>query len=429
MKSLPVIVGSVKVALRSMRVTDTRLPALPGHYVSRHFPKIKRKRYVLRHMLLASAALLLMTIPTGYQDAAALLSGQLEGSDRWRFHMVSAPHGSFHAATLKLGENKLRAATDPGTGKPEADLGFRVPSLETEREGLVLVPASLTDLTTGTLGTARGENGPVYPRVNRSAKGDFLLTRQTGDILGQAEAPPGTFRRLDGLLLAPMPDPAAPRTLVPPTDGKLEDNNLQADPTITQLAALPESIIDSPTLLPVVYAAFAPEAVEKGWMSESHRMMLALDEAFPLRRMGDKVADKLQSKRQRECLSQAIYFEARGEPYDGQVAVAQVVMNRVLSPHWPNTVCGVVYQNKHWRNRCQFSFACDRIRDRVRSRGSWTMAETITNKMAEGYVMDGIHTATHYHATYVRPRWARYFNRIERIGRHIFYRSRTGGWS
>ena len=164
-------------------------------------------------------------------------------------------------------------------------------------------------------------------------------------------------------------------------------------------------------------------------MSESHRMMLALDEAFPLRRMGDKVADKLQSKRQRECLSQAIYFEARGEPYDGQVAVAQVVMNRVLSPHWPNTVCGVVYQNKHWRNRCQFSFACDRIRDRVRSRGSWTMAETITNKMAEGYVMDGIHTATHYHATYVRPRWARYFNRIERIGRHIFYRSRTGGWS
>ena len=429
MKSLPVIVGSVKVALRSMRVTDTHLPALPGHYVSRHFPKIKRKRYVLRHMLLASAALLLMTIPTGYQDAAALLSGQLEGSDRWRFHMVSAPHGSFHAATLKLGENKLRAATDPGTGKPEADLGFRVPSLETEREGLVLVPASLTDLTTGTLGTARGENGPVYPRVNRSAKGDFLLTRQTGDILGQAEAPPGTFRRLDGLLLAPMPDPAAPRTLVPPTDGKLEDNNLQADPTITQLAALPESIIDSPTLLPVVYAAFAPEAVEKGWMSESHRMMLALDEAFPLRRMGDKVADKLQSKRQRECLSQAIYFEARGEPYDGQVAVAQVVMNRVLSPHWPNTVCGVVYQNKHWRNRCQFSFACDRIRDRVRSRGSWTMAETITNKMAEGYVMDGIHTATHYHATYVRPRWARYFNRIERIGRHIFYRSRTGGWS
>ena len=69
------------------------------------------------------------------------------------------------------------------------------------------------------------------------------------------------------------------------------------------------------------------------------------------------------SAAQQRCLAEGIYFEARGEPVSGQAAVSQVILNRVRNPHYPNTICGVVYQNKHWRNRCQFSFACDRIRD------------------------------------------------------------------
>ena len=77
------------------------------------------------------------------------------------------------------------------------------------------------------------------------------------------------------------------------------------------------------------------------------------------------------SKKQKTCLANAIYFESRSEPVAGQTAVAQVVMNRVKNPTYPNTICGVVYQNKHRRNACQFSFACDRIPDRIRSKKAW----------------------------------------------------------
>ena len=72
-----------------------------------------------------------------------------------------------------------------------------------------------------------------------------------------------------------------------------------------------------------------------------------------------------------KCLATAIYFEARGEPEHGQIAVAQVVLNRLKNPTYPNTICGVVYQNKTHRNRCQFSFACDGRPERITDMGSW----------------------------------------------------------
>jgi spore germination cell wall hydrolase CwlJ-like protein len=71
--------------------------------------------------------------------------------------------------------------------------------------------------------------------------------------------------------------------------------------------------------------------------------------------------------KEQKCLAEGIYFEARGEKVEGQAAVAQVILNRVRNPTFPNTICGVVYQNDTWRNRCQFSFACDGIRDRINS--------------------------------------------------------------
>jgi len=127
-------------------------------------------------------------------------------------------------------------------------------------------------------------------------------------------------------------------------------------------------------------------------------------------------------RRDQECLATAIYFEARGEPELGQRAVAQVVMNRVANPTYPDTVCGVIYQNVHWRNRCQFSFACDGIPDRVRDRTRWELANRIAKETLIGdSYLKKIGHATHYHATYVRPRWIRGMDRIDRIGRHIFY--------
>ncbi len=136
------------------------------------------------------------------------------------------------------------------------------------------------------------------------------------------------------------------------------------------------------------------------------------------------------SKRQQTCLAQGIYFEARGEPVKGQAAVSQVILNRVRNPHYPNTICGVVYQNKHWYNRCQFSFACDRIRDRVRNKKLYRIAEHVAAETTAGRIwFPEVGSSTHYHATYVNPRWNRRMKRVGKIGLHIFYRTYGGGWS
>ena len=132
------------------------------------------------------------------------------------------------------------------------------------------------------------------------------------------------------------------------------------------------------------------------------------------------------SERERWCLSTAIYFEARGESYRGQVGVAQVVMNRVKSSVFPNSICGVVFQNKGWRNRCQFSFACDGIPDRVREPEAWATAEEITQKVTAGEIyLPEVADAINYHANYVYPAWAPRMKRLTQIGAHIFYRFRS----
>ncbi len=134
------------------------------------------------------------------------------------------------------------------------------------------------------------------------------------------------------------------------------------------------------------------------------------------------------SEAEQTCLANGIYFEARGESSQGQAAVAQVILNRVRNPAYPDTICGVVYQNKSWRNRCQFSFACDGHKDRIRDAGAYTEAEDIAKKVTSGEIwIAEVGSATHYHATYVRPRWARAMEKVDKIGRHIFYRTYNGG--
>jgi hypothetical protein len=130
----------------------------------------------------------------------------------------------------------------------------------------------------------------------------------------------------------------------------------------------------------------------------------------------------------KKCLAEAIYFEARSEPEKGQYAVAQVVMNRTRTGYYPATVCGVVYENKNRRNACQFSFACDGKPDRVRDPKSWTTAERIADDvLMNGAYLPDVGTSTHYHATYVRPRWIRDMTDRHRLGTHVFYRVRN--WS
>jgi len=125
---------------------------------------------------------------------------------------------------------------------------------------------------------------------------------------------------------------------------------------------------------------------------------------------------------EKDCLARAIYFEARSEPEAGQIAVANVILNRVKSKSYPDTICGVVYEGAHRMNSCQFSFACDGKQDVPRGAKEWNKAKQLASRAMSGdaYVRV-VSTATHYHADYVSPRWSGHMKRLIKIGRHIFY--------
>jgi spore germination cell wall hydrolase CwlJ-like protein len=129
-----------------------------------------------------------------------------------------------------------------------------------------------------------------------------------------------------------------------------------------------------------------------------------------------------------KCLTEAIYFEARGEPVRGQIAVAQVVMNRVFSGYYPNTVCGVVYQNANRHLACQFTFACDGIPEVVREPDAWDRARKIAAETLDGQLwLPEVGKATHYHAYWVHPSWVHEMTKMYRLGVHTFYRPKRWG--
>lgn len=126
-----------------------------------------------------------------------------------------------------------------------------------------------------------------------------------------------------------------------------------------------------------------------------------------------------------QCLATAIYHEARGEPLSGQIAVAEVILNRVESRQYPNTICAVTTQGKGSGRACQFSYACDGRSDAMTSIGPRQRAEKLARLMLDGLPRSITDGATHFHATYVSPSWARAMTRTAAIGNHRFYRSGT----
>lgn len=137
--------------------------------------------------------------------------------------------------------------------------------------------------------------------------------------------------------------------------------------------------------------------------------------------------DKSRAKSEK-CLAEAVYFESRGEAVRGQMAVAQVVMNRVFSGKYPDTVCGAVYQNKHRHLACQFTFACDNNADVIREPEMWERAKKISKAMLDGQIwLPEVGKSTHYHAYWVRPSWVAEMKKMYKTGVHTFYRPRAWG--
>jgi hypothetical protein len=123
------------------------------------------------------------------------------------------------------------------------------------------------------------------------------------------------------------------------------------------------------------------------------------------------------------CLAAAIYYEAGNEPEEGQRAVAQVVLNRVRHPAWPNSVCEVVYQGTDRADlRCQFSFACDGAMARLPNAGIWAQARKIAVAALAGRTFAPVGLSTYYHTLAVSPPWSASLQPVAMIGAHIFYR-------
>ena len=166
------------------------------------------------------------------------------------------------------------------------------------------------------------------------------------------------------------------------------------------------------------------ELVAKGDNAKARNALIAVSRT-PLETMRSFTASGPARAAAQQCLAQAIYYEAGYEPESGKRAVAQVVLNRMRHPAYPNSVCSVVYQGAN-DPVCQFSFTCDGSLGRRPSSRAWAEAENVARDALAGHVESSVGSATHYHADYVVPRWAYSLGKVRQIGTHIFYRFNGG---
>lgn len=199
------------------------------------------------------------------------------------------------------------------------------------------------------------------------------------------------------------------------------------EPTIVMPGAVPDPDMKVMASLPTA-ADELPRAGDSGESIAAKGQVNSDNQRAqtPAERLG--LFDEKSRAKSEKCLAEAVYFEARGEAVRGQIAVAQVVMNRTFSGFYPNTVCGVVYQNKHRHLACQFTFACDNIADVVREPDMWDRAQKISKAMLDGQLwLPEVDKSTHYHAYWVRPSWVNEMKKMYKFGVHTFYRPRAWG--
>jgi spore germination cell wall hydrolase CwlJ-like protein len=158
------------------------------------------------------------------------------------------------------------------------------------------------------------------------------------------------------------------------------------------------------------HAVDVAQAMARRQVNATYAMNVRTDAAAAARRRSDL-----------ECLTDVVYYEARGESPRGQAAVAQVVLNRVKHPAFPKSVCGVVFQGASHPG-CQFSFACDGSMRRGREALAWDRARSIATRVLAGALTANVGSATHFHTTSVSPFWAPSMLRVTTVGTHVFYR-------
>ncbi|UJW76243.1 cell wall hydrolase [Rhizobium sp. SL42] len=354
-------------------------------------------------------------------DLAGLLAGSDRGASNWRMVLTASPAGSIHQAELAFSADETSSALSNDTG--------------------LVLPDGRRIAFDG--GKQAADPLPDEMRVTRDLKkGRVIAVEQ---MLPPRAFSAGSILKRTSSLLDPR-DRATERTAFAREKTETKPVELASfyfkrkeQPVDPALPAMLAGLVTNrnPDVLATAYAPPAPDyasvspfdAILTEKQTARGRFMPEIgpqDHAWAATALPAGVF----SDKEQKCLAEGIYFEARGESVKGQAAVAQVILNRVRNPHYPSTICGVVYQNEDWRNRCQFSFACDRIPDRVTSPSHWRIAKEIAMAVTAGKIwFKEVGSATHYHATYVKPDWGPTMKRVDTIGKHIFYRTYGGGWS
>lgn len=207
----------------------------------------------------------------------------------------------------------------------------------------------------------------------------------------------------------------APRFITAAPLDMLDGHHAQDDPAEEAAANFPGSAF--------FFAEGAFDPVPGALTVQSEHVM-GLDEVKAAPAAVFRGITGLDSYRALNCLTSAIYYEAGNEPDDGQRAVAQVVLNRVRSQLWPNTVCGVVYEGSERSDyKCQFTFSCDGAMARLPAAAQWVRARRVAQDALAGRVYAPVGLATHYHTLAVRPNWSSSLQPVAVIGAHIFYRN------
>ena len=408
---------------------------------------VSRRRRRRRQASIGLSALVFALLPNtiGFQDLGALLARQPGVAARAHRHVIASPFGTIHAAMFSL-------PRPIGTAIPHPPL-------------YALANFDPTDITGSIASQFLGDpNAPLqFPAVNRKSKRDSLLARPREPLpplppllsiepvpQAQADAPlkseeaNSRFDPYSEYEFATAPDqqPTSPDTHPSAADnspGRRDGSQIYfgADP----LAAVRESITPwAPGEAPVVMAsvdpdikqsALAPPQLDGG--DKAGETIAGKGEVTGVDQRPKSPAERLalvgaaRSKAEK-CLANAVYFESRDEPVRAQIAVAQVVMNRVFSPFYPNDVCGVVYQNAHRHLACQFTFACDGIPDVVTEPDAWARAQHIARDVLDGKLwMPEVAKSTHYHDSWAHPNWVGEMKKMDRLGGLIFYRPRAWG--
>lgn len=369
-------------------------------------------------------ALLAMSTTSGKQDIASMvLAGA--SSTGWSNFLEASPAGSTHKAELVFADDTIQTAAINGAVPQGANVdgvgkvAFRqkAGSKATTPDETRIVQAGKTSRLVKVAPVAAPKGFSAGSVLERHS---MLQPIETGKNVKMAFYMPEKSKK-DGMEIAlafHKPKPKAAPAQLP-----------------VALAALPTtgtSDVLATAYAPTPQSDFARESPFTGIIKRAP----AKGRFVAPRQRGDHawvknvLPKKVFSKKEQRCLAIGIYFEARGEPVKGQAAVAQVILNRVKNPTYPNSICGVVYQNDHMRNRCQFSFTCDGIPDRINSKKHWNTAVAVSSSVTAGKIwLKSIGSSTHYHADYVSPRWGPTMIRLTKIGRHIFYRTHNGGWS